>query len=63
MKVMKRVHWRKYITRKVLIVAGIMLALQLLEHITRWHFAGKIAEFSTSSLVEHVLFGVPMEES
>lgn len=60
---MKRVHWRKYLTRKLLVVGFIMLALHVIEHLTEWRFAGKLAEFSTSSIVEHLLFGVPMEEA
>jgi hypothetical protein len=60
---LRRIHWKKYLTRKVFILALFGAAGYTLEHY--WHiwFAGKGGELAFGTVVEHLLFEVPVEES
>jgi hypothetical protein len=56
-----RIHWRKYLTRKVFILSGFVIAGLSAEHYLHLWFCGKGAELALGTILEHTLFEVPME--
>jgi hypothetical protein len=58
-----KIHWRKYLTRKVIILAVFAVAGYAAEHYLRLWFAGKGAELALGTVLEHTFFEVPMEEA
>lgn len=62
MKCIKRIHWKKYLTRKVIILTLFVAAGYAAEHYLHIWFAGKGAELAFGTILEHTLFEVPIEE-
>lgn len=58
----KRIHWRKYLSRKVWILALFGAVGYLIEHSYHLWWAGKGGEVLTGVLVEHLFMEVPMVE-
>lgn len=59
----KRVHWRKYLSRKVAILAVVSVAGYALEHYFHIWFAGKGGEIAFGTVIEHLFFEVPVVEA
>jgi hypothetical protein len=59
---MKRIHWRKLLRRKVLMMVCIAVLLQLAEHRYYGGITHRLAELSLSAVLDHFLFGVPFLE-
>ena len=57
-----KIHWRKYMTRKVIILACFVVASTCVN--TYMHFAllDHAHELAMGTLFEHLIFGIPMEE-
>jgi len=59
----RRIHWRKFITRKVVVLALFGAAGYAAEHYLHLWFAGKGGEVMFGTILEHILFEVPVEEA
>jgi hypothetical protein len=57
----QRIHWRKFFTRKVIIIGSFAVIGFVLEHYTHLYFAGRGGEIAFGAVVEHFLFGIPLE--
>lgn len=57
-----KIHWKKYITRKVIILSLFVLGGTALAHYLHLWFLDKGAELALGTLMEHLFFDVPMEE-
>ena len=58
----RRIHWRKFISRKVIVLAVFGAAGYAAEHYLHIWFAGKGGEIMFGTIIEHILFGVPVED-
>jgi len=56
-----KIHWKKYLTRKMFILAVFAVAGYTIEHVFHIWFLGKGAEFAVATIVEHTIFDIPME--
>lgn len=58
-----RIHWRRYMERKVIILAVLVAATYIAEHHFGMHqsLVERVHEFSISVLAEHLVFGIPLE--
>lgn len=55
-----KIHWKKYIERKVLILGGVVLASYVAErHGIHHSLVTHIHEFSATVFLEHTLIGIP----
>ena len=61
-KDLRRIHWRKYITRKVIILGVFGIVGYYIEHAFHVWYAGKGGEIAIGTVIEHILFEVPVEE-
>lgn len=59
---LRRIHWRKVVTRKVIVIAGFGIVGFVLEHYTHLWFAGRGGELAFGAVIEHLLFGLPVAE-
>jgi len=60
----KKVLWTKLILRRVILLAGVLIASWALEKITnRSHVVGKGGELILTALVDRFFFGVPVEDA
>jgi hypothetical protein len=57
----RHVHWRKFITRKVIVLAIFGAIGYAAEHYLHLWFAGKGGEIAFGTIIEHTFFEVPME--
>lgn len=59
---MHRIHWRKLVTRKMIVIAVLIVVGRCLD--TWWHFhlAGKGGEMLAAVTLEHLCFGIPLWE-
>lgn len=58
-----KIHWRKYLERKVILLVALVASTYVLEsyfglHVTVVHQAHELA---VGVLAEHVFFGIPLE--
>lgn len=58
---LRHIHWRKYLTRKVVILTIFGALGYMAEHYLHLWFAGKGGEIALGTVIEHVLFEVPVE--
>lgn len=57
----KKIHWQKFFTRKILVIAALVFALHLVDVMWHIHVAGRGGEMMMmGSLLEHLCFGVPV---
>jgi len=59
----KRIHWRRFVTRKVIFIGVSVITFRVIEHFFHFRLASWAAEFTTSAFAEHLAFGVPFEEA
>ncbi len=59
----RRIHWRKYLTRKVIILTAFGLVGVYTEHVLHLWFLGKGGELAIGTVIEHLLFEIPIEEA
>ena len=57
-----RSHWQHYLTRKVLILAGLVVVTYFVEQQMHTSVINHVHELTLGTLFEHVLFGIPFEE-
>lgn len=55
-----KIHWKKFFTRKVLVIAALVFICHTVDILWRIHAAGRGGEVMFGSLVEHLCFGVPV---
>jgi len=58
----RKIHWRKFVSRKIVVLVIFGAAGYAIEHYLHLWFAGKGGEIAFGTLLEHILFGVPVEE-
>lgn len=58
----KRVHWRKYLSRKIVILTIFGMAGYALEHYCHIWFAGKGGEIAFGTVIEHLFLEMPVVE-
>jgi hypothetical protein len=59
---MHRIHWRKLVTRKMVVIAVLIVAGHFLDAWWHFHLAGKGGEMLLGVTVEHFCFGIPLFE-
>lgn len=52
------IDWRKYVTRRVLVVTAISIIGYILDYIAHMHFAGKGGELLVGAVLGHCLLEV-----
>lgn len=61
-KEFRRIHWKKYLTRKVIVLTSFAIAGGIAgQYIHAW-FVSKTAELAFGTVVEHLLFEIPVLE-
>ncbi len=58
----KRIHWRKYLSRKIIILAICGVAGYAVEHYLHIWFAGKGGEVAIGAVLDHLFLEVPVIE-
>ena len=58
-----KINWKKFISRKIIILAVCAAIGYSLEHYLHLWFAGKGGELALGTVVEHLFFEVPVEEA
>lgn len=59
----RKIQWRKFISRKIIVLAIFGMAGYFIEHHLHLWYAGKGGEVAFGTILEHTLFGVPVEEA
>lgn len=57
-----RIHWRHYLTRKVLILGALVVATYIVGQQMHMGMFNRVHELTLGTLLEHLLFGIPFEE-
>jgi hypothetical protein len=58
----KKIHWRRFINRKMIAVGCVIVAAHFIDAYWRIHMVGKGGEMLLGVTLEHFIFGVPIEE-
>jgi hypothetical protein len=61
-KEFRRIHWRRYFTRKVVILGTFAIAGGIAGHYVHAWFINKGAEIAFGTIAEHLLFEIPITE-
>lgn len=57
-----KIHWRLYITRKVMLLGSLVIFTYYLELWTHMTLISKTHELAMGTLFEHLFFGIPFHE-
>lgn len=57
-----KIHWRLYLTRKVLILGTLVVASYYIEAWLHAPVVGRAHELAMGTLFEHLFFGIPFHE-
>ncbi len=58
---MRKIHWKKLATRKLIFISGGCIVLSAIEHFVHLQSTSKGVEVFSTALLDHILFGIPFE--
>jgi len=62
MRKLKRICWKRFLTRKLFFMLGATFMIELVAHYINHPITNKAEELTISSLLDHLFFEIPFED-